>query len=516
MPKKATAQEGPKHGLERLLLDHHADLGAPILGWDDQWASRRQLTTAVESLASVLTELGAGASLPVACIVSSGPTAVAAMFATWLAGGVYVPLNGRLTDAELHSHLEQPRPAVVITSPGEGARVPPRYACVEEKGRWTWKRSSDRVTPHAVPLASDAALLMRTSGTVSAPKPVLLGHTGVLLGIDTVVGRLRNGASGPAARPRPNLIPTSLALWAGIWNTLFAFRIGAAVSLMERFNTLAYARLVKSLGVTSTVLVPAMITALADEERITDLAPLRYVRSITAPLLPEQARRFRARFGVTVLNSYGQTELGSEIAGWTTSDVRMYGDLKLGAVGRPHPGIDVRVVGDANQSLPAGQTGEVHVRSPFVFGEDSGHASDQSRLADGYLRTGDLGHVDEDGFLWIEGRVSEMINRGGLKIMPGEVEEVLRAQPAVADACVAGVPDHRLGEVPVAWLTTKPGVTVDLAQLSAALRKVLAGYKIPVDFRIVEGDFPRSEIGKVLRRELARDYVAAGHRQSPG
>jgi long-chain acyl-CoA synthetase len=242
---------------------------------------------------------------------------------------------------------------------------------------------------------------------------------------------------------------------------------------------------------------------LSEDPRIADLAPLRFVRSITAPLTPGQARRFRDRFGVDVLNSYGQTELGSEVAGWTAADVREFGATKLGAVGRPHPGIVMRILDGDRHELPAGEVGEVWVRSPSAMRE-----GDADRMAGGFLRTGDLGRLDGDGFLWVEGRVSDMINRGGLKIMPQEVEEALRRHPDVADACVAGVPDPRLGEVPVAWIRPAAGAMPQEAALQAFARRSLAGYKVPVAVRPVK-ELPRNEIGKVLRRELVAGYERA-------
>ncbi len=133
----------------------------------------------------------------------------------------------------------------------------------------------------------------------------------------------------------PNLVPVSLSLWAGIYQVLFAFRVGAPVVLMERFEPSEFARLVQQFGIRSTVLPPAAMTMLSDDESIRDLAPLRMIRSITAPLSPAQARRFRDRFGVVVLNSYGQTELGGEVVGWNAADARAHGEEKLGSSAVP-------------------------------------------------------------------------------------------------------------------------------------------------------------------------------------
>ena len=161
------------------------------------------------------------------------------------------------------------------------------------------------------------------------------------------------------------------------------------------------------------------MTMLVDDARVTDLAPLRFVRSITAPLSPLQARRFKDKFGISVLNGYGQTELGGEIVGWSAADSRAYGDTKLGAVGRPHQGVVVRPVDANGADVEPGEAGELWVRTPAMAAGPTPPAGDLAdRVVDGWFRTGDVGRVDPEGFVWIEGRVSDMINRGGLKVFP--------------------------------------------------------------------------------------------------
>jgi acyl-CoA synthetase (AMP-forming)/AMP-acid ligase II len=191
------------------------------------------------------------------------------------------------------------------------------------------------------------------------------------------------------------------------------------------------------------------------------------------------------RFGVVVLNSYGQAEIG-EVIGWTAADAREHPE-KLGALGKPHPGVDVKVAPD----------GRLLVRPPSMA-----TGLDARVDADGYLDTGDIGRVDADGFVWIEGRASDLINRGGNKVYPDQVEEVLRLVPGVAEVAVVGAADDRLGEVPVAFVVEALGVHVADEDLRAVCREHLAPYKIPVVFHRIDA-LPRSEVGKVLRRELA-------------
>jgi acyl-coenzyme A synthetase/AMP-(fatty) acid ligase len=301
----------------------------------------------------------------------------------------------------------------------------------------------------------------------------------------------------------PNVIPVSLSLWAGIYNVLFAFRVGAPVVLMDRFDPGEFARIVRTFGITSSVLPPAALVMLLEDPAVTDLEPLRYVRSVSAPLSPYQARRFHDRFGTAVLNGYRQTELGGEVVGWSAADWREYGATKLGAVGRPHAGIEVRVRDEQGVEVPHGELGEVEIKStsgaPPPTEELAGRITD-----DGWLRTGDLGRLDDDGFLWIEGRLSAMINRGGLKVFPDEVEEVLRSHPDVVDAAVVGIPDERLGEVPVAFVVAREGIALDLHELQGFARDRLAPYKLPVTVSVIDA-LPRNEMGKVLRGDLVRE-----------
>ena len=255
---------------------------------------------------------------------------------------------------------------------------------------------------------------------------------------------------------------------SGIYNSLFGLRAGAPLVIMDRFRPDRFAELVARFGVRSVVLPPAAI-AMLNASDVESLAPLRYVRSITAPLSPTQARLFKERFGVFVLNSYGQAEVG-EVVGWTAADAKAHPE-KVGAAGRPHDGVAVRVVGPDGAALPVGEVGSLRVKTlRMAAGYATGEQLSARIDADGYLETGDLGRVDADGFVWIEGRAGILINRGGNKVFPEQVEEVLELCPAVAEAAVVGVPDERLGEVPVALVVDALGVSpADDAELIGAV-----------------------------------------------
>jgi long-chain acyl-CoA synthetase len=482
--------------LLNLLLHHPLPDHETLVYAEDRTFTVAEFRNAASQLAATITRAGVQRGSVVAAIVEGGPHPLIAMYASWLAGAVYMPCNARLTDPEIRQMLDEVPPAVVIGRPARLDSLDVKAGRITEGEDLNWTTATPAVET-GPRYDDDVALIMRTSGTTGRPKAVLLRHSGTLAGFDAILDRLRassSSGSGTKRHPPPNLIPVSLALWAGIYNTLFAFRVGAGVVLLDRFTTRGFVATIKSLDIRSTVLAPAMINMLND-----------FVRSITAPLRKEEAERFYAQFGIPVLNSYGQTELGGEVVGWSASDVRNYGSAKLGSAGRPHGGIDIKIRHPEGAVLEAGQPGEIWVSSPFVMrGYANSSESMDGRLVDGYLRTGDLGHLDPDGFLWVHGRETDLINRGGLKVSPEEVEEVLRSHPDVADACVAGVADPRLGEVPYAWIV--PEKDFDPNTLAAWCRQQLAPYKVPVGFSAIS-EIPRSEIGKVLRRNLGQSLV---------
>jgi acyl-CoA synthetase (AMP-forming)/AMP-acid ligase II len=464
--------------LASLLVEHPFAADDPLLLTGDQSVTAGEARSAAAALAARLRDAGLRPGQAVAVRGPNGPDLVITMVGVWLAGGVFVPVNDRAPADELARVLAAVRPALVID--GAGLEV-----CVDPGDH-----------------GPDAAFVLWTSGTTGVPKAIVHTHEAYLELLDRVLGPLRAKVHDAGHRPTPNLIPVSLALNAGIYNVLFGLRAGAAIVIMERFEPSTFAALVPRFGITSTVLAPAQITMLCDEPTISSLEPLRYVRSITAPLSPLQARRFTDRFGVFVLNGYGQAEIG-EVIGWTAADAKAHPD-KVGAVGRPHPGVAVKVVGDDGAPRGEDEVGELLVKPPRMAagyaGTGGADAFGERLDPHGFVRTGDLARVDADGFVWIEGRIGDVINRGGNKVFPEHVEEVLRLAPGVRDAAVVGVPDDRLGEVPVAFVVAD---RIDAGELEGLCREHLVPYKVPVAFHGVDA-LPRSDVGKVLRRELVR------------
>ena len=444
--------------LAALLLEHPYRDDEGLLHTVDRTVTAGEARHAARSMAGQVGDLHGQA---VAVQLPNGPELVSAMVAVWLAGGVYVPVNPRQTRTEAAALLDMTRPSLLVTAAGvESLDDPRRYD-------------------------DDVAFVMWTSGTTGHPKPIHHTHAAYVELLDRVLGPLRPG--GGSDRPTPNLIPVSMALNAGLYNVLFGLRAGAELVIMDRFEPVEFAALVRRFQIRSTVLPPAAMAQLTDSE-VTDLSPLKYVRSITAPLSPLQARRFREKFPVFVLNGYGQAEIG-EVIGWTAADAKAHPE-KIGSIGRPHPGVAIKI--DAADHLL--------VRPP-----NTATGIDDRKDADGFVDTGDLAHVDDDGFVWLDGRAGDVINRGGNKVYPDAVEEVLRLSPAVDDVAVVGLPDERLGEVPVAFLV---GREVQDEELATLCREHLVPYKVPAAFHWVTG-LPRNEAGKVMKRELVTRIAAA-------
>jgi long-chain acyl-CoA synthetase len=456
--------------LAALLLDHpFRDDQALIHGTRVTW-TKGEAVERVQAWADELRADGVKPCQAVAVVRSNAPDVIIAMTAIWSIGAVFVPVNPLLPAAGVEEIIGTIKPAAVLDDDGIFARADP--------------------TTHA----PGVAFVQWTSGTTGRPKPVLHTHEAYLELLDRVLAPLRAGAAGaPPKAPSPNLIPVSMSLNAGIYNVLFGLRAGAPIVVMDRFTTSDFASLVAHHQIRSTVLPPAAIAMLSDDPHVTDLAPLRYVRSITAPLSPFQARRFTAKFAVTVLNSYGQAEMG-EVIGWTAADGKSHPD-KVGAIGRPHANVAIRI-----DEPDANGVGELRVRPPnHAAGYADGTDLSDRLSDDGFIGTGDLARIDNDGFVWIEGRMGDLINRGGNKIFPDEVEEVLLTVSGVREVAVVGHADDRLGQVPVAYLATFTEVSD--AALEAVCRTHLAAYKVPVRFVRVDA-LPRSEVGKVLRARL--------------
>ncbi len=458
------------------VLDIFAvDPEAPALLHEGRWYRYRDLTAAVDSLRDSLRALGVGAGTPVGVVLPNSPAGVVTLVAVFSLGATAVTLSPRRVDKEL-------------------VGAPPLRAIVRAD---TGAPDDLRTAVHVDPDADQAdesfagvAVLMRTSGTTGEPKRIEVTYDAIDASL-AGVRKLAGGTREPGLKESVNIVCFPLLHLAGVLPLFITLMSGRRTALMAKFEPVEAARLIRDHQISSAALNPTALSMLLDAEIDPgDLASLRFVRAGSAPLSPELAATFEDRFGTRVIQAYGQTETGGEIIGWRPADHEEFGTEKRGSVGRPHPGVEVAIVTPERTpddgALTAGESGELWVRGV--------------RGTEGWHRTGDLAHVDEDGFVWIEGRADDVIICGGFNIAPLAVERALAAHPSVDEAAVVGVDDARLGQVPVGVVTGRADLDPDALQ--AWCRERLEPYQVPRRFVIVP-ELPRNEIGKVHRPSLA-------------
>ena len=329
--------------------------------------------------------------------------------------------------------------------------------------------------------ASGVAVEMLTSGTTGPPKRIELRS-------DAFEKSLLGASHYESSRSEEPTLQTSFAIVSGplvhiggMFLSVKAAFDGRPFCLLERFEVDMWVDAVRRHRPKVTGLVPSAMKMVMDAEvPVEDLSSLRAVTTGTAPLTPELQAAFEDRYGIPILITYGATEFAGAVAGWTIGDHRSFAATKRGSVGRAHPGCELRVVGEGSgEALGVDESGLLEV------------SSDQAPTK-GWVRTADRARIDADGFLWIEGRADGAINRGGFKIDPGAVARTLERHPAVREAAVVGIPDDRLGEVPVAAYEASEGVEVpDERELLEFAREHLTRYFVPTRIRVVDA-IPRT------------------------
>jgi acyl-CoA synthetase (AMP-forming)/AMP-acid ligase II len=357
--------------------------------------------------------------------------------------------------------------------------------------------------------AGAGGVVLSSSGTTGAPKVVRLGQEKLLYTAHCVAAHLELGTDDRGFNPLPLFHINAEVV--GLLSTLVA---GSSLVLDARFHRTAFWDLMGERSITWINAVPAIISRLGSpgpDEKIPD--GIRFIRSASAPLPVATADRFEASTGIPVIETYGMTEAASQITAHPLSISR-----RPGSVGVP-VGVELRIVREAE---PVGSThlapefhvGHVEIRGPSVVRGYVGNEHSEAFAADGWLRTGDLGHRDADGFVYLDARSDDVINRGGEKVYPREVEEVISADPVVASAAVVGQDDPELGQVAVAYVVLRGADGPDAAsvvegaaaRIMLALERCLVRVKRPVALYVVE-ELPTGATGKVRRRSLGAPEV---------
>ena len=434
-----------------------------------------------------------------------------ALFASAVAGLPFVPVNYRLTDDQLAQILPRLTPGVVIAGEDTAARtegvdgltVLPRdqFLAVATSKADAPEPEFGWVDPESI------AVLLFTSGTTGEPKAAVLRHRHL---VSYIIGSVEFLV---AEEDEAQLVSVPPYHIAGISSILSSLYSGRRMVYLPGFDPEQWVATVEAEAVTQAMVVPTMLGRILDHiqagER--DLTSLRHL-SYGGGRMPIETieRAMKVLPDVNFVNAYGLTETSSTIAVLTPGDHRdaMASDdqairRRLGSVGRPLPSVEVSIRDELGQPVADGERGEVWVRGEQVAGEYLGMSA---LTEDGWFRTRDAGWTDPERFLFLDGRLDDVIVRGGENLSPGEIEDSLLSHPAVAEAAVVGIPDTEWGEAVAAAVVLEPGAIVSVGELQVWVRERLRSTKAPqvIQFRT---EMPYNETGKLLRRVI-RDELA--------
>lgn len=452
-----------------------------------------------------LRELGVGPGDSVALVCANGRPFVVGYLAALGLGAVAVPLNPTSPASELQQQLAAvsakavivDRSATAAWSHVDRAAVPSVQAVVAVDGAVIEGRTLAEAEPVDVVEveSSHPAVLMFTSGTAGAPRAAILTHGSMLANIDqlrSASDSLHVGDVLYGVIPLFHVFGLNVVLGA-------ALHAGATLLLVQRFDPITAVESIRARGVTVIPGAPAMWSAFSqlDEIPADAFAGVRRAYSGAAKLSVGVMERMRERFGLVVREGYGLTEASPAVT--TSVDI----DPKPGSVGVLLPGMELRVVDDSGVDVLVGDAGEIWLRGPNLF---AGYLDDPATTArvlgsDGWLRTGDIGYLDEDGYLFLVDRAKDLVIVSGFNVFPAEVEDVLLGAPGVADAGVVGVPHPHTGEAVRAFVVPQPGALLDEEGLIDFCADHLARYKCPSKVLLVD-ELPRNVNGKLLRRSL--------------
>ena len=426
---------------------------------------------------AALRAAGVGPGDRVAIRLPNGPGFVAAYFGALRLGAVVVPLNTLLADAEVEQRLAIAEPAVFVED--------------------DLPLDDEPAVEIVFRAAADPAVILFTSGTSGKPKGAILTHGSIRAAAQNVCDALALGPQDVLLGAAP--FSHVLGLTGGIVSTVLA---GSGVAVVRRFDAEQTLRFMTETRTTILLGVPTMCIALCQAARSTDaLPPIRIAHVGGAAVPVEVGRDFERTFGCELFEGYGLTELSGVATTYTPGQPR-----RPGSVGMPLGGTEIRIAGPDDRGA-----GEVQFRGPSVI---PGYWRDQAATgeaidADGWLSTGDVGYLDDEGYLFLVDRKKEMIIRGGYNVYPREVEEVLYAHPDVLEVAVVGVPDPTLGEEVAALVVLRPGSQLDAETLRTYAKERVAAYKYPRHVLVVD-ELPKGPTGKILKRAI--DVGALLHR----
>ncbi|HEU0015653.1 MAG TPA: class I adenylate-forming enzyme family protein [Longimicrobium sp.] len=508
---------------ESLALQARENPRRPFLVHGDRRLTYAQVDAQADALAAALCELGIEAGDRIALTLPNWPEFVVSAFAAAKLGAVIVPLNPRFTPPELQYMLRHSESVAVVTAENwEGIDYLARFEqflgvlpdlqyvlSVGEEDLWYDDRihqfedlvsaGEGRPYPRREGGADDLFAILYTSGTMGKPKGVQMSHENLMANAAASADAI--GLTADDVVFGVNTLFNAFGIGTGVLGTMAA---GAALVLNDGMDASAALDIVERERVSVFHGVPTNFVLAMNEPGLPGrgLSSLRTGVVAGAPAPEELVQRIQRELVPGIRVGYGMTETGNLVSVNGPDDPP---GKQVATVGRPLPEVEVRVLDVDGTVLPVESVGEVAVRGPGVmrgYYRQPGETA-QVFTDDGFFLTGDLGMVDEEGFLHILGRRKEMIIRGGFNVYPREVEDRLHAHPAVLDVAVVGLPDEILGEVACACIVPVEGAIVTGEEIRDFCREVLADYKVPDLVRFLDS-FPMTGSGKVRRVELAR------------
>ncbi len=468
------------------------------------------LAASCDAFAAAMEEMGVAPGEVVGFMLPNGMSALTVFLGAMAGGYVVAPFNLLAQDAQLDYVLGHAQPRVVFAAADQARRLEAACARIDaavrivEVGVDGLGFGPARLRTPAIILTGQPAMLMYTSGTTGVPKGVLLTHANMLHAGAMVAGHQRLEAADRVLSSLPLYHINGQCITTA--STLVA---GGSIVMPHRFSASQWWPLVERYRPTWLNLVPTIVAYLLNGPDLTSgqrsaVAGVRYARSASAPLPPDQQRAFESRFGIPIIEAMGLTESAS-VAFCNPMEVAA---RKIGSPGRPL-GVTARVVSREGRVLAAGEPGQIELKGPNVMREYfcAPELTVQTLSSDGWLATGDIGHCDADGFYFITGRTKELIIKGGENIAPREIDEALLRHPAVLEAVAVGVPDREYGQEIAAFVVVKADATVSADDLAAHCLRELGRYKAPRYLRFV-ADLPKGPSGKVQRMKLADGFVA--------
>jgi long-chain acyl-CoA synthetase len=414
-----------------------------------------------------------------------------AMMAAWRLGAAVTPINPVFTANEADYQITDSG-AVLVVNEGPQAPTGGRPALAVSD----LVTSPGSTVPEPVTQGDDLALIIYTSGSTGRPKGVLLDHDRLFHMADSMATAFRLSADDHCLLVLPLFHVNAICV-----SFLTMMLCGGQLTVLDRFAPESFIAAIERFRPTYFSAVPTIYARLAElpESVRPDVSSLRFAICGAAPVSRELLETVEERFGIVLVEGYGLTEGTCASACNPVEGVR-----KLGTVGPALPGQTIAIADREGRHLPPGEEGEVLVHGPTVMlGYLNRPEETAAALAGGWLHTGDVGRLDEDGYLTLVDRIKDMIIRGGENLYPKEIESVLHSHPAVLEAAVVGRPDPRYGEVPVAYVTTYPGMEVSTDELLEHCRRDLTKVKVPVRIDVVD-QLPRNPVGKIDKPTLRK------------